>query len=332
MTAVKQDDLQASAIAEAAAWLAVLHGPNRTLEVERSFNRWLATDAHARAFEVATEIWEEASQLPRRAESPWDGKSSQRVLLRGRRLGVMGVAAALLIALIVGAALIFPAGRIATDVGEQRTLTLDDGSQLTLNSNSRIELRFTRHERRVLLESGEALFEVAKDAARPFVVRAGGKEVIAHGTQFVVRRDAEQFAVTLIEGRVEVRPAGDEMSQKPELPIAMLPGQRLTFHAREPGAAKLDRPPLNKVLAWERHEVAFDNVALATAASEMNRYGRKPIVIDAAGGAAVLPVTGLFRAGDSASFARAVAEAYHLSVMETDGAIRLTGARPDPQR
>jgi transmembrane sensor len=89
----------------------------------------------------------------------------------------------------------------------------------------------------------------------------------------------------------------------------------------------LDTPPLERLLAWERREVAFENTTLEDAMREMNRYNRKPLVADLPKGRSI-NVTGLFRAGDSMSFARAVAEAYRLQVAETGTEFRLSAGRP----
>ena len=93
----------------------------------------------------------------------------------------------------------------------------------------------------------------------------------------------------------------------------LVPGERAVFKERQP--VRKDRPQLEKVLAWQRREVAFDNFSLQDAIAEMNRYNRRSLEVDAAG-SDHMNVTGLFRAGDSLSFARAVAEAYHLTVIE----------------
>src|SRR5690606_28626324 len=111
---------------------------------------------------------------------------------------------------------------VRTGVGEQRTVTLEDGSRVSLNTATRLSLHFDRGVRRVRLQSGEALFEVARDPGRPFVVESGDRQVRALGTAFIVRRDAGRIAVTLMEGSVEVAPvggtAGDEAVSVAQVP------------------------------------------------------------------------------------------------------------------
>jgi transmembrane sensor len=294
----------AGLVAEAAAWLAILHGPNRSIATERGFSQWLKKSAsHARAFEEATGIWEEARGLPRLARS--SAVSSRKLLYRP-----MAIAATILVALAVGITFYLRSGGITTNIGEQRTLALEDGTQVVLNTNTQIVVTYNRKERRIELKSGEALFEVAAHPAWPFVVIAGHRQVRALGTSFVVRREHGRLAVTVVEGRVSV--AGRVLA----------PGERAVFP--EAQTIEVDRPPLDKLLAWQRREVALDNTALADAVAEMNRYNRKPLVVSSAV-AENVRVTGLFRAGDSMSFARAVAEAYELGVTEEPDRILLSG-------
>ena len=318
-TSSTEPKVTAELMAEAAAWLAVLHGPARTTATERGFQQWLKkSPSNARAFEEATAIWEEAGNLPRPRRLRTIDEDS-RSFLRP-----MLAAAATLAIAIVGALLFLRDSGIETGIGEQRVLALEDGTQIMLNTDTRLHVAYDKETRRVELKEGEASFEVAKRADWPFVVIAGGQRVEALGTSFVVRRDEGQVAVTLVEGKVAVSPVSsergehgastvDEMLPSASSRVVLAPGQRIVINS---GAApSVDEPELDKVLAWQRREVAFDDTSLIDAITEMNRYSRKPLVIftpDAANAC----VTGLFRAGDSLSFARAVGEAYRLQVIE----------------
>ena len=123
-------------------------------------------------------------------------------------------ALALALVVAVGVGVLQPWRQIdtyATAVGEQRLVVLKDGTKLSLNTATRVHVEFASKHRHVALECGEALFEVAKDAKRPFVVEAGGSEVTALGTVFSVRvtsdvaHQTEVLAVTLVEGQVRVQ-------------------------------------------------------------------------------------------------------------------------------
>ncbi len=307
-----------AARAAAAAWVARLHGPNRTQQVEAGFFRWLADDPeHAAAFELMTETWEKSALLrPRPAQRVAASvRAGFRVSLP--RAALATVVAAVLA--IIGTLFYTRSDAVATGVGELRTLVLDDGTRLYLNANSRVQIHYDRRARRVNLELGEALFEVARRPDWPFVVTAGGREIRALGTSFIVRRDEQDVVVTLMEGKVTVKP---EQRVKP---FVLSPGQRLTLGGA--GSPKIDRPPLERVTAWKRGQVSLDDTPLADAVAEMNRYSRQRLVIDDPAAAAIR-VSGIFIAGDSANFAMAVAKAYHLNVkQESPELIVLSSAR-----
>jgi len=335
----------AALVAEAAVWLSVLHGPERTPQVEAGLAQWLRrSSAHAQAFEQATEIWEEASALPQ-LERLRSGQATADRAPKRRWRPVPTFAALALVC--ITAAVFFTwlhTPIIRTQVGEQRVLVLDDGSRVVLNTDTQLTVDYQRDTRQVELKRGEALFEVASDASRPFIVRAGDRRIRALGTAFAVRRQDGRIAVTLVEGKVSVtsvvpsaaattgvdtRVVASAVSDPatPALPpgngpIVLAPGERIRFAEAEP--PRKDTPPLQSLLAWQRREVALDDTPLAEAVAEMNRYNRIRLVVALAGGGDVR-VTGLFRAGDSQSFARAVAATYQLQVEETPDAIRISG-------
>jgi transmembrane sensor len=328
MNHTKQDqpgaDVTPQLIAEAAAWVAVLHGPNRTSSMERGFAKWLkSSEAHARAFGEATAIWEETRALPRpRRLRTFRRDTPSSFFMRHATL-----AAILLVALGVGASLTMRDGGIATGVGEQRVLALEDGTRVTLNTQTQVVVRYTRNARRIELKSGEALFNVARRADWPFYVTAGDQTIRALGTSFAVRRDKDQVSVTLVDGKVTVAQTATPATTAKPSAIALTPGERVVFAPKK--LARADRPQIDKLLAWQRGEVALSDVTLADAIAEMNRYSREAVVAQVSA-ARPIRVTGLFRAGDSMSFARAVAEAYQLKVVEQDGEIHLVSARDVP--
>jgi transmembrane sensor len=327
----------AAACAEAAAWIARLHGEDRTASVEAGFKRWLtAKEEHRAAFEMANEIWAETERLP---------KPKAPAFVRWPTVGLVVTLPRALIAMsliaiaAVGIGVYLRDPGLVTRVGEQRNLTLADGSRVSLNTASRIHVQYDRSARRVVLDEGEAYFEVAKHADWPFVVTAGGRQVIAKGTAFLVRRDEDRVAVTLVEGKVTVIPT-EEAAMPSHAPVpvgaqsssvspiasgadvTLFPGQRLTFVGR--GSPKLDTPSLERMTAWQHGQAIFDHTSLADAVAEMNRYSGAEIKIERAE-AGRTEVTGVFRLGESESFAEAVAEAYHLHVVVRGDEITLIG-------
>src|SRR5262249_29368971 len=130
----------------------------------------------------------------------------------------------------------------ATGHGDQRTLQLADGSRLSLDALTKVEVTLARNERRIELVSGRMNIEVAKDPERPLRVRAAGSTVTALGTVFTVERGAQAVVVTLVEGRVAVR-------REQGRPLEMTPGQQLTLD-RTGGASLRDRVDTEQALAW----------------------------------------------------------------------------------
>lgn len=328
--------------AEAALWVARLHGPSRTREMELQCLQWQAQSAaHRHAFERCTDTWMEVPNAARLGgfssglggESPGEGSSGGGAPGPRRLLLQLAVVAAVAAA-GTGWLLTGEADDYRTEVGEAKSVMLADGTRMSLNTDTRVEVDLGPKRRLVQVAGGEVAFEVAKDAARPFVVRVGGSEVEALGTVFAVRLlPSEPLAVTLVEGRVAVRAsarAGADAVAPPQ-PLVMKPGDRVVLtRALGPGAAvapRLDRPRLDQVLAWQRNEAVFDGASLADAVAEMNRYSRTPVVLVGAlaraDGTGWL-VSGQFRTGDNAGFARALATLHGLTLQQKAGRLELS--------
>jgi transmembrane sensor len=318
--------------AEAAVWVIDLHSPDRDEQLESRVRRWIADDPrHAAAFEQATDDWRRNGNIPwfplQRVPESTPGR---------RRMRTTGAALAGMAALCAALACTLYFLRddtLATGPSEQRIVDLSDGSQVTLNANSRVVVQFDEGVRKITLKRGEALFDVAKDRARPFVVIAGDRKVIAVGTSFEVRREepaGSTFAVTLMEGRVAIEP----ISWPDTLPSAaaaggaklLNPGQRLRFTGERNDT--LDSPSIEKVTAWRRGELIFDDASLSDAAAEFNRYGIRRLEIEGPA-ARTLRVGGVFGIRDPYSFAQSMASTYHLRIITRGNTIILTDRSSD---
>jgi transmembrane sensor len=317
--------------AEAALWVSLLHSPYRDKDLDARVQRWMAEDKrHPAAFECITEAWQQTDNVP------WHRLPRVPESTQGRRrIGTAGAALAGMAALCAAFACTIYLLRddtLATGPSEQRIVDLTDGSQVTLNANSRVVVQFDEGARKITLKRGEALFDVAKDRTRPFVVIAGERKVIAVGTTFEVRREesaGSTFAVTLMEGHVAIEPISspDALPNTSGNGVTLLnPGERLRFA----GATNesLDSPSIEGVTAWRHGQLIFDNTSLGEAAAEFNRYGTRKLMID---GAAVqsLRVGGVFKIGDPYSFAQSMASTYHLLIIVRGKTITLTDARSD---
>jgi transmembrane sensor len=286
--------------------------------MEQEFQSWQRrSPVHRRAFERCTDIWQDAGGVTLSTYAAATDVSPERRV--GRLVGTVGLAAVLTIAAVVMLRPGESASAFETGVGEQRTVVLADGSRMSLNTATRVRVDFSRTQRSIQVVDGEALFEVAKDAKRPFVVRAADSEVVATGTEFLVRTAPETqghekaLTVTLIEGHVIVRDAQQGGKYPPAHPVAMVPGDRLHFPSSAGRAqpesshpARLDRASMDAALAWKRGEVAFDNASLVGAVAEMNRYSTVPIIVGPSAAQSAAKISGVFRTGDNLGFARAV--------------------------
>jgi transmembrane sensor len=279
--------------AEAAAWLARLRADDRTEADERAFHAWLAADkSHAAAFEAINAVWDAAGGLAQRRTA-----ARQPLLRRRAVLAELGT--------FVVAAVGFSAwesayaGVYETDVGEQKHVALDDGTQVFLDTDTRIRVNFDNTLRSVELERGRADFRVAPDARRPFVVRAADQEIVATHTTFDVRRDGDRVSVVLIAGKAALRSRSSAKAQN-----ILGPGERVVATTSE--IVKRDKPNLVPLLAWQTGQAIFENERLADAAAEMNRYTTMKLEVGDPT-IAGLRMSGVYRVGDNAAFARSVA-------------------------
>ncbi len=227
-----------------------------------------------------------------------------------------------------------------TTIGERRAIALADGSTLTLNTGSRAVVRYRDDRRSVTLQTGQALFEVAKDPQRPFVVTARNRTITALGTAFDVRLSARDLAVTLIEGKIEVAEvvgptvaegaadapphhspltphgaAGAPSTQHSALSTVLTPGQQLLVATANPQPVLRDAD-LKRATSWRNGQLIFRDDRLADAIDEINRYStRKVVLADPSLGD--LRVSGIVNTGNTAVFVETMVNYYPLRVIQT---------------
>lgn len=251
--------------------------------------------------------------------------------LRGqRRLAhpYRALAASVLLAVALGAGwYLWPAGpSYRTAVGGLAAVPMSDGSRITLNTNSEIRVAVSKTERRVELEHGEAFFEVASDPARPFVVEAGDKRVIAIGTKFSVRREEGrrgEVVVVVTEGRVRVESAATGLVRTMVPPAEVSAGSI----ARSADAAVLIQekplPETEEILSWRSGYLIFRDTALSDAVAEFNRYNTNQIVIEDAAVAGIR-IGGNFRSTNVEAFVRLLEDGFPIRVDRHSDRIVLT--------
>ena len=267
-----------------------------------AFEVWLAgSSEHLRAYESVELAWSELDGLvPETAAEPATAKI---VTLRPRRRPAVpvwfGAAAASLVAAIALAVTLGPAftakapppQAYVTARGQPRVLALADGTRVTLNGGSAITVSLGKRERRVVMADAEAVFDVAHDPSRPFLIQVGDREIRVVGTEFDVLHRGGQVQVTVRRGVVEVRKAGARAAA----PLARLVrGQALTHREGEPRDQVAQTDP-QAAFAWTEGRLMFQGESLADAAVILNRYVTTPIVV--APDARALPVRAVLNLG-----------------------------------
>jgi transmembrane sensor len=319
---------RSSIATEAADWYARLRAENVTELDAVRFRAWIAGDPERRReFEAIDAFWDDLGAIDnspevlrervaiarRRALSPKAAPApATTVRRRYRGKGLWAAAAAML--LVLGTVIWIQqqtANGYVTNIGEQRTVPLADGSVVTLNTATEIRLHFSPDRRGVELVSGQANFEVAKDASRPFVVTAGGSEVRAVGTQFDVYKTADKVTVTLIEGKVAVRESQVEAGTSPA-EINLTAGEQISYETKT-GAVRRVSADIPRVSAWRVRKLDFSDTPLADAIAEANRYSRVQIELDAPE-LQNARISGTFEAGRNDLFVEGLQSYFQLNV------------------
>jgi len=310
--------------AEAAEWAARMdRGPLGAIQ-EKQFLAWLGADrrcmgAYGRMRAIAL-----TSERARALGPDFDPADfiAAPTFPRRRMLQWGGAIAAMLVIGAGGAwQVLRQRGRFATGKGETKVVALKDGSVVTLNTASAIQVNYGDAMRAVELLQGEALFDVAKDTTRPFVVTAGDTNVRAVGTSFTVRRlETAPVEVLVREGVVEVsKPATGAA------PVRVEANSMAVAQESDSGAiAAKPIPPaqLHRQLAWQTGQIAFEGETLAQAAAEFARYSDTRIVIDDPA-LAQEEIAGLFNATDPVGFAKTIAISLNARASIGEGEVRL---------
>jgi transmembrane sensor len=245
-----------------------------------------------------------------------------------RRLTTAAAACVVMLSTVIGWQLLRTPS-YHTEVGAMQAVPLPDGSRMTLNTNTKLQVDVTPTERRVILSRGEAFFEVAKDPTRPFVVMAGDRRVVAVGTQFSVRREGNELRVLVTEGMVRLENSTSPAATSQSAGSAR-PDQRMLTAgtiARADADAVLVREQtvgqVEQLLSWRNGYLVFDNTPLSEAVAEFNRYNERQVVIEDPQ-VAEIAVGGNFRATNVDAFVRLIATDNSITAKEEDDKIILS--------
>ncbi|MBS0412138.1 MAG: FecR domain-containing protein [Proteobacteria bacterium] len=295
MTTIGED--MSSAEGQAIGWIVRLHAGDAAESDWRDLETWLAEHpSHLDAYERVESLWAELDTMaagiaPRLADDslpqaqilpfarPERTAAKAGAKRRAARAwapwaGVAGLAGAAAVAALVLAPAVPTA--YATGRGETRHVVLKDGTKVDLNAGSRITVSFDGHARRVQVDDAEASFDVAHDAARPFLIAVGDQQIRVVGTQFNVRRRDAGLTLTVSRGVVEVRPlAGGEAP-----PVRLTAGDQL---ARRDGdaASTVSHVAAAEAFAWREHRLICHACTLGTLAGDLNRAFVTPIDVEA---------------------------------------------------
>lgn len=329
------DDIEATA----AAWIA-RHDRGELSEQETAaFDAWLsASTAHRVCYLRLNAGWERTQRMRALAhrddlmQVPSQGEDkdqapvpmpvpAQGKPLRENRWRVAALAASLVLSAAIGwQGWQYWQSIYRTDVGAMQSVPLPDGSQIAMNTASEIRIDVSQRYRSVELRGGEVFFDVAKDVARPFVVRAGTADIEVVGTQFAVHRDGDQLAILVSEGHVRVRPARG-MGRTTDLVL----GQHAVISSAGIQIRHLSESELQDALAWRRGMLVFRDTPLSNAVAEFNRYREIPIVI-ADSQLAQMRIGGTFRTTNASGFLRLLEQGFQIRAVSSDNAIVLTGS------
>ncbi len=322
-----------------------------------AFDRWLRTSPeHIRAYLRISALWEgitllsqnqqiAADELVRRARDEGNvvplnqgGEDAAKQTIARHSTGLprwrkLAIAASVL---LLGAAAgwgvwvqLLRAPTYVTAVAEQRTIRLADGSTVQLDASSRIQVHFTSALRSVDLTDGQALFSVAKNPSRPFIVRTGQSQVRAVGTQFNVNRTRSGTIVTVIEGRVAIltdasqSPSGSQAGASRPVaatPIFVSAGEQALVDARVPAASH----PTNVAVAtaWTEGKLVFASTPLRDVVDAFNRTNPRRIIVE---DEALLDfhISGVFPSSDPSRVVGLLQQRFGVTVQETEDEIRI---------
>jgi transmembrane sensor len=271
---------------EASEWLVAMSDRSVTLEARRNFEAWLrASPEHERVYEAQKMAWSAVARMPHLLgeTSPSDLRKHLPVHTRAQRSQARIFAFAAVLALL-GTGWFFIQNPVSqtrardvfeTGVAQVEDIRLVDGTLVSLGASSRIEVELRKGERRVVLARGEAFFEVAHDASRPFLVSAGDTLIRVVGTKFDVRYGTETVRVGVLEGRVEVQETRDGTGPYPtqaSAPKRVLTSGTAAVARRNGEIATTDGVKIEDLGAWRQGRLVYVDTSLRDVVADINRY------------------------------------------------------------
>lgn len=331
---------QPSAMESALRWFLRLREPDCSEDERRSFEQWLAADASHRAeFEAIGATWDgldpvaknpstELARRVKRLTALPPVKKAPEVNAKLRSSPALWIATAAVMLLVSGTAWWWSAARIITTgyhtaKGEERLVTLADGTLMDLNTETDVTVQMSGRLRRITVQSGDAYFTVARDS-RPFEVIASNGHINDIGTQFSVSKRSNRVEVAVETGAVRV----DLSGEAPSSSHMLRSGERVSYMA-DGTFSTLERLEAAHIASWRHGTLRFDGVPLAEALAEVERYwpGRILLTDPALGNTRI---RGVFNHHDLGEFFTALPNIMAVHVTHRGGD-RLISRRQDPQ-
>ncbi|MDH0302740.1 MULTISPECIES: FecR family protein [unclassified Pseudomonas] len=288
---------------QAAMWFARLQDAPQDTALRASLQQWLAQHPrHGEEYARLEQLWRAVDFVPRQRLEALCQPEPVRQLPRRRLLRQALAAGVTVVALGLGWTgwqyrQLNYQDTLSTVLGERRQVELPDGSRLELNSSTQVQLMFSPGQRHVRLSQGEAMFIVAHDSGRPFVVSTAQGEVTVTGTRFDVRQDPNSTRVSVEQGSVRVQGAAESLAQ-----LGAGQGSHIDAQGKVAAPYAIDA---NAVTAWRRGKLVFDDAPLSEVVAEVSRYRARPLHV-APGKVAGLRLSSTFSTDDPDALLRAL--------------------------
>jgi transmembrane sensor len=310
--------------ARAVDWLLAREDADAWSEQDQArLDSWLnESSAHLLAYWRAKSGWRRTDVLA--AMRPFRPQNATTTQERWTRWRLSIVAASIIAVVIAGAIVTYwntPRYQTyATAVGGRETLMLGDGSEVELNTDTVVRVPKGAGHRQIILDKGEAYFQIKHDAQNPFVVETGDGRVVDLGTEFVVRQRPNDTQVALIEGSARYEGAASGGVRRS---VILAPGDVVLATADSVSLAKKPASDLQMALGWRQGKLIFRHATLTDAVAEFNRYNDEKLVIGDAS-IADLEIRGTFRTADVALFATMTKQALGLQALRRGNEIIIT--------
>lgn len=295
---------------EATEWWLQLEGQEMSRDRREAFVDWLReSPVHVAEMLRVASVHNALEQFESWTRIATEGSGSDEVVValhaadtaastKARRLRNSWPIAAAVAGLALVTVLLLPVLRgqvMETDRGERREVVLADGSVVQIDPESRLRVRFEEHTRRVVLDAGRALFKVAKNPDRPFLVEADATTVRAVGTAFGVERRPQGVVVTVSEGKVAIEGKAAVVA-----PAFLTANEQVTVSSGG-SATPVRKVDSARALAWADGRLNFENTPIREVVAQFNRYNSIQLHVED-GELARRPISGVFNAANPESF------------------------------